>query len=106
MSGDPMIYRYLAQPLLAGDRLPCFEAALRFVYERDEEGAPTLAKLARVAVQRLVDWDTAHLQEAWYRGHRVWVWTDGGEFIGSIVVRLRLDPRLEAVDDTIQRVPA
>lgn len=104
MSTYPELYRYIAEPFLAGDRLPCFELALRFVYDRTDLGTPTLPKLATEAVRKFCGGEELqHMGFAWRDGARVWVWSDRGEFIGSIKVRLRVETRLEVVPATIQR---
>lgn len=105
-AAKPKIYRQVAQCMLTGDRLPCYEIAMRFVYDERELGAPTLGKLATEAARRLVSWETAAHQRQWQAGCRMWIWTDDGELVGSVVVKLKLDPRLEAVEDTAQRESA
>jgi len=75
---------------------PYFREATRFYYDEDSLGMPTLPKLAREVMRRYARYTTSGAV-------RVYVWRDNGEFIGSIVVTVVLEPKIHVLDATIDR---
>lgn len=95
------LYRHVTACI--GEIEPRFENAFRFVYDEAHHGTPTLPKLATEAARKMCPRENLERQYQWLSGVRVWIWRDDGEFLGSVIVQLHLDPRLEALDDTIER---